>query len=196
MPRRSRDQVAASRAAILEASVAQASVRGFEAASIGSLATSLGMSKSGVVGHFGDKEQLQLATLEAGIEQFVAEVWRPVERAHPPGTERLLALCDAWTAFHERGTLPGGCLLTTASVEFDARPGPVRDAVALAMRRWLGLIEREAAALEPSAGDPADVAFTLNALASAASTAFLLHGDPAVFARARRLMRAAVHDAR
>ena len=26
--------------------------------------------------------------------------------------------------------MPGGCFLTTATVEFDARPGPLRDAVA------------------------------------------------------------------
>lgn len=193
MPRRSSAQVAASRSAILDAAVAEASVRGFEGASIGRLAGELEMSKSGLIGHFGDKEQLQLATLHAGLELFVREVWRTAEH-EPPGRRRLLALCDAWLAFFEREVLPGGCLITTASVEFDARPGPVHDAVASAMRRWLDLLEREAATARaegdlPVDIEPADVAFQLNALASAASSSFQLHRDDQVFQRARRLMR-------
>ncbi len=193
MPRRSRAQVAASRRAILASSVADTSVRGFDGASIGRLAGKLEMSKSGLVGHFGDKEQLQLATLRAGVEVFAEEVWGQVE-PEQPGRGRLLALCDAWLSFFERGVLPGGCLMTTATIEFDARPGPMRDAIATVMRRWLARLEREAKIAQengdlPAGIDPADVAFQLNALASAASTAFHLHGDPKVLRRARRLMR-------
>ena len=65
--------------------------------------------------------------------------------------------------------MPGGCFLTTATIEYDARPGPMRDAVAAAMKRWLGVLEREVAtAIEagelPPDTEPADVAFQLNAL--------------------------------
>lgn len=193
MPRRTRAQVAASRREILASSLADSSVRGFDGASIGRLAGQLEMSKSGLVGHFGDKQQLQLATLQAGVEQFVEEVWRPVE-SEPPGRRRLLALCDAWLSFFEREVLPGGCLMTTATIEFDARPGPMRDAVAAVMRRWLARLEREAETARangelPAEIDPADVAFQLNSLASGASSAFHLHGDPQALERARRLMR-------
>lgn len=196
MPRRSSAQVAARRSAILNAAVAEVSVSGFEGASIGQLAGELEMSKSGLIGHFGDKQQLQLATLHAGLELFAAEVWHAAEH-EPPGRRRLLALCDAWLNFFEREILPGGCLMTTATVEFDARPGPVRDAIAAAMRRWLDLLEREAA-IARSQGEladdvqPADVAFQLNALASAASSSFQLHRDHHVFQRARRLMRGVI----
>jgi hypothetical protein len=87
--------------------------------------------------------------------------------------------------------------LTTATVEFDARPGPLRDAVAETMKRWHGALEREAriaaeAGELPPGADPADVAFELNALAAAASYGFQLSRDPEVFERARRSMRRAL----
>jgi AcrR family transcriptional regulator len=194
VPRRSRTQVADSRAVILRTAVQEASVRGFEAASIGNLAAELGMSKSGLIRHFGDKEQLQIATFRAGVELFTEHVWRRVE-AERPGLVRLLALCDAWLDYHTAAdVLPGGCLMTTAVVEFDARNGRVHETVEHAMRLWHAVLAHEAArAMQdgdlPADADPADIAFALNALASSASTMYRLYADPAVLARARRLMR-------
>src|SRR4051794_14619870 len=199
MPRRSPAQVAESRAAIVDTAVDQGSRWGLEGVTIGWLADELQMSKSGVVGHFGSKQQLQLAVLEAAVAAFVRDVWDPV-RAPPPGRARLLALCDAWLDSHRRELFPGGCFLTTASVEFDNRPGPVRDAVAATMARWLGTLEREAqtaidAGELPAGRDAADVAFELNALAMAANNAFQLHGDASVFARARGAMHRVLQPA-
>lgn len=192
MPRRSASSVAGTRAAVVEAAVRRASVEGLEGLTIGSLAKDNSMSKSGLFGLFGDKEQLQLATLSAGIELFLHEVWAPVE-AITPGLQRLRALCDSWISFHERGVLPGGCFMTTVAVEFDARPGAVRDKTSRAMDAWLGVLEREVrlaidAGELGSCDEPADVAFGLNALASAASWTYLLTHDRAVFSRARRSM--------
>jgi AcrR family transcriptional regulator len=154
------------------------------------------MRKSSLFSLFGSKQELQLATLEAAVEQFTDEVWRPVADERP-GLERLLALCDSWLAYHERGVLPGGCFLTTATIEFDARPGPLRDAVRKTMDHWLGLLRREVgiavdAGELPAGTEPADTAFQLNALAAAASYGFQLSRDPEVFARARRSMRRAL----
>jgi AcrR family transcriptional regulator len=199
MPRRSADQVAEGRQAILSAATAEASVRGFRAASIGRLADQVGMSKSGLVRHFGDKEGLQLAALEAGVERFIEDVWAPAAEV-PRGYARLVALCDAWLEHHRHRTFPGGCLLTTAAVEFDAQPGPVRDAAADALSRWLSALKREAEIAVadgdlPEDTDPADLAFALNALAAQASIALHLFGDEDALARARRLMHALL-DAR
>ena len=196
MPRRAAAQVADSREAIVGAAVAQGSLYGLEGVTIGRLASELGMSKSGLIGHFGSKERLQLATLDSAVAQFVREVWDPVER-EAPGRARLLALCDSWLAAHRREMFPGGCFLTTASVEFDGRPGPVRDAIAAVMRRWLGLLEREArtaidAGELDTSLDPADVAFELNALAMGANCAFQLHGDERAFDQARAAMQRAL----
>ncbi len=196
MPRRTEAAVAATRAAVTGAAVERASVEGLEGLTIGAVADRVEMRKSSVFSLFGSKRELQLAALEAAVEQFVDEVWTPVAD-HPAGIERLAALCESWLSYHEREVLPGGCFLTTATVEFDARPGPIRDAVAARMRRWLGVLEREArTAIEagdlPADAEPAELAFELNALAAAASYGYHLWRDPEVFERARRSMRRAL----
>jgi AcrR family transcriptional regulator len=193
MPRRSLTDVAETRAAVTDAAVARASVEGLEGLTIGGLAGETEMRKSSVFSLFGSKEELQLATLEAAADHFRVEVWEPVT-GEPAGLPRLLALCDSWLDYHRREEMPGGCFLTTATIEYDARPGPLRDATAATMKRWLAALEREAAiAIEagdlPADADPADIAFELNALAAAASYGFQLWRDPEVFARARRSMR-------
>jgi AcrR family transcriptional regulator len=194
MPRRSQSAVAETRAAVTQAAVERASVEGLEGLTIGGLAAETEMRKSSVFSLFGSKEELQRATLQAAIEQFREEVWSPAADEEP-GLPRLLAICDSWLDYHRREVMPGGCFLTTATIEYDARPGPMRNSVADTMKRWLDVLEREAAvALEagdlPAGTDPADVAFQLNALAAAASYGFQLWRDPEVFARARRSMRA------
>jgi AcrR family transcriptional regulator len=193
MPRRSTAAVAATRAAVTDAAVDRASVEGLGGLTIGGLAAEVEMQKSSVYSLFGSKHDLQLAALNAAIDQFTDEVSKPVAD-QPPGLGRLLALCDSWLHYHEREVLPGGCFMTTATIEFDARPGPLRDAVAAVVERWLGVLEREVstaihAGELPAATEPADVAFQLNALAAAASYGFQLSRDPEVFERARRSMR-------
>lgn len=196
MPRRSEAAVAETRAEVTRAAVDRASVEGLEGLTIGGLAGEVEMRKSSVFSLFGSKEDLQLATLDAAIEQFKQEVWGP-SADEPAGLPRLLALCESWLAYHEREVMPGGCFLTTATIEYDARPGPLRDAIAGTMKMWLGVLEREVrAAIDagdlPADTDPGDLAFQLNALAAAASYGFQLHRDRKVFARARRSMRRAL----
>jgi AcrR family transcriptional regulator len=193
MPRRSATAVADSRDEVLDAAVRRASVDGLEGLTIGRLADELSMSKSGLFGLFGSKEDLQVATFAKAVEGFRREVWLPVAE-RKPGLPRLLALLDRWLAYHRRRALPGGCFVTTATIEFDARPGPLRDAVARARRQMHAALEAdirvavEAGDLRPGT-NPADAAFSLYALASAASQAIQLD-EPGAAARARRCMRA------
>jgi|SRR5580692_707717 AcrR family transcriptional regulator len=192
MPRRSATQVAESRADTLGAAVELASVVGLEGLTIGHLAEQLEMSKSGLVGRFGSKEQLQLATLQLASETFRELVYDPAA-AEPAGLRRLNAICDAWIAYLATPPFSGGCFLTTASVEFDARPGAVNDAVKLLMTRWLRVLQREAGtAIEngelPREADPAEIAFTINALAVGANCHYQLHRDRRALERARRAM--------
>jgi AcrR family transcriptional regulator len=198
MPRRSAAAVADTRAEVLDTAVRRASVDGLDGLTIGQLAGEVSMSKSGLHGMFGSKEDLQVATFEAAVEDYTREVWRPVA-GREPGLPRLLALIDRWLAYHRRRVLPGGCFVTTATIEFDARPGPLRDAVAEARRRMHTLLEDDIrTAVEagdlPAETRPADVAFALYALASAASQAIQLE-EPGASARARRSMRAALGQA-
>ncbi|MDX6669621.1 MAG: hypothetical protein QOK04_3001 [Solirubrobacteraceae bacterium] len=193
MPRRSAAAVADSRASAVEAAIDLASVEGLEGITIGRLAGELAMSKSGLIGRFGDKEAMQRAVLAAAVERFTDAVWRPARRSKP-GLPRLEAIVDAWIAHLREGVFPGGCFVTTASVEYDARPGPLHDDVAAAVERWLGVLEAEARLAReagdlPADRDPADVAFELHSLASGGSVAGRLIGDAAALDRTRAAMR-------
>ena len=65
--RRPRADGERSRRAILDAAARLATVEGLDGLSIGRLADHVGMSKSGLYAHFGSKEELQLATIEAAM---------------------------------------------------------------------------------------------------------------------------------
>jgi AcrR family transcriptional regulator len=192
-PRRSAAEAAGTRAAIVDRAVEVSSVDGLEGLTIGRLAGELGMSKSGVIGHFGSKEALQLAALDAAVERFTRDVWESAAGA-PEGLPRLEAIVDRWLDHLGKPAFPGGCYLTAAACEFDGRAGPVRDAVDRALRRWLRVLEREAAVAVdagdmPPGTDPAQVAFELNALASGANQELQLRREPEAIERARRAMR-------
>ncbi len=177
------------RATIVEESARLATVEGLEGLSLARLASALGISKSGLYAHFGSKEELQLATIEAATATFMEEVVRPGLDA-PAGRGRLISTCEAFLSHVEREVFPGGCFFSAAAAEVGTRRGRVRDRVASQQREWLGLLERlarEARELGELDGeeDPAQLAFELNAVLVAANTAFLLQGDPAALARAR-----------
>ena len=195
MPRRAVTAVAETRAQVLDLALRRASIDGLEGLTIGRLAEDVGMSKAGVHGLFGSKEELQISAFRKAVAEFTHEVWDPV-KDREPGLPRLLALLDSWLSYHRRRVLPGGCLVTTATIEYDARPGPLQDRVAQARRRMHSLLEAEIRrAVEagdlPATTKPADLAFTLYALASAASQAIQLE-EPGAANRARRSMRAAL----
>lgn len=191
--RRSAAAVANTRAEVLDAAVRRASVDGLDGLTIGTLAAEVGLSKAGLHGLFGSKEELQVAAFDAAVESFTADVWDPIAK-RDPGLPRLLALIDRWLSYHRRRVLPGGCFVTTATIEFDARPGPLREAVARARRRMHRALEADIrtavdAGDVPATVDPADAAFAIYALASAASQAIQLE-EPSACSRARRCMRA------
>lgn len=179
-PRRSAAEAHQTRTAIVDHAIDVASLEGLEGLTIGRLATDMHMSKAGVVGGFGSKEGLQLATLEGAIAVWRREVWDRVEDVEP-GLPRLRAVCEAWVAYLDSDVFPGGCFLTAASFEFDGRSGPVRDAVESAMDLWLSALARDARTAVgqgdlPPGTDPEQVAFELNALAVGANQSRQLQG--------------------
>src|SRR5437773_2265693 len=111
MPRRSMAEAARTHDAIIDRAVELASTDGLEGLTIGRLASDLRMSKAGVIGHFGSKEELQLATLEEAIARWTDLVWRPAED-QPPGLPRLQAIADAWSTFLGACPFPGGCFVS------------------------------------------------------------------------------------
>lgn len=174
---------------ILDRAVDLASVEGLEGLTIGRLAEDLKMSKSGLFAHFGSKEELQLAAIEAARERFIEEAFRPALK-EPRGYPRLLALCRSWLAYIKRGVFPGGCFFAAASFEFDGRPGPVRDAIAAATKTWMQSLEKairmaqEEGHIDPDL-DVGQLAFELNAFFFGANFSFNLLHDRRTFEHAR-----------
>lgn len=196
MPRRSNADALRTREAIIGQAVQTASVEGLEGVTIGKLADDLGMSKAGVIGHFGNKADLQRAALEQAQAMFIREVWGPAE-GRAPGLERLRAICDAWVAHLVDCPFEGGCFMTTASTEWDARHGELREDVRIGMERWRKALRREArTAIEAGElsgeSDPDQIAFELLAIAMGLNQAIQLLDDRRAAERARRAMRKAL----
>lgn len=174
---------------VLDEAVQEASVRGLDALSLGGLAASAPVNKSAIAGLFGSKEGLQLAVVARAREIYTESVVEPA-RGVPRGLPRLRALTDRWIDYSRRRVFRGGCFFRTVEVEFDMRPGPVRDAVIEAHQDWEGYLVHQAA-LAVEAGDlaprtdPHQVAFELNALLNAANDRSLLFDDDAAYTRTR-----------
>lgn len=129
---------------ILDAALSVASREGLAGLTIGELAKSVGMSKSGLFAHFRTKDALELAVLEAAVERFVAAVIHPAFQK-PRGEPRIIALVENWVRFLDGSdSLPGGSVLISASVELDDRPGASRDFVQMAQRDLITNIEKSA----------------------------------------------------
>jgi AcrR family transcriptional regulator len=189
-PRRRRSDGERSRAAILREAARLATVDGLDGLSLAHLADAVGMSKSGLFAHFGSKEELQLATVEAASEIFEELVIEPA-RETAAGVPRLRAYIERFLGHVEEGVFPGGCFFVSAVNEFDSRPGPVRDGAMAFSQRWLGLLAEEVAAgqaggeLDPSA-DPRQIAFELNSFMVLGNMQFVASGDRAALDRVRK----------
>jgi AcrR family transcriptional regulator len=199
MPRRSNAEAAQTRAAIIDRAVQTASIEGLEGVTIGRLADDLGMSKAGVIGHFGNKADLQRATLMQAREIFTAQVWEPASDKQP-GLPRLTAICEAWIKHITHSPFPGGCFMCTVATEWDAREGELHDDVRDKWRLWLKVLAREAATAReqgdlPPDADPDQIAFELNAIAMALNQSLQLFGDKRGPARARSAVRRVLNPA-
>ena len=171
------------RDAILERAVEVASEEGLEGLTIGRLSSELGLSKSGLFGHFGSKEELQLAAVDAASAIFVDEVIKPaLDEAE--GAARLRAYCEGWVGYLEREVFSGGCFFAAASAEFDGRPGPVRERLRDGQRAWFDELEKQAQ--KARLDDPAQLVFEIHALVQGANARYQLFGEKDAFDRARR----------
>lgn len=167
---------------ILEHSVQIASAEGLESLTIGRLAADLGMSKSGLFGHFGSKEELQLATIEAGSEIFGRTVIRPA-KDEPAGALRLSRLVHNFVDYLEQATFEGGCFWGSVQAEFDNRPGPVRDMIKEKLSVWLDVLRDQATVA--GVDDPEQLTFELYSICQGANLQYQLYADAEIFARAR-----------
>src|SRR3954462_11855375 len=193
-PRRRRADGERSRAAILREAARLAPVEGLDGLSLARLADAVGMSKSGLFAHFGSKEDLQLATIEAASAIFDQLVIEPGAEA-APGVPRLRAYVERFLDHVAEGVFPGGCFFVSAVGELGPHPGRVRDGAMAFSQRWLTLLAEQVAAaqaageLDPTA-DPAQIAFELNAYMVLGNMQFVATSDPAALEPVRRAVDA------
>lgn len=128
------------KAAIVDAALGLATQIGLEGLSIGALAEVTQMSKSGVFAHFGSREELQISVVREYHARFEDEVFYPA-MAQPRGLPRLRALFANWMK-RTSVELDSGCIYISGAVEFDDRPGPVRDALASSVQTWHAAMKR------------------------------------------------------
>jgi len=177
------------REAILASAVNIASVDGLEGLTVGTLATQLRMSKSGLFAHFGSKEDLQLATIEFARQIFIDKVTRPAITA-PKGLPRLWSLINQWLVLVEKRIFSGGCFFSAASFEFDSKRGVVRDRIAEIMREWIGALARAVEQTQKAGHIRADVnptrlVYEIHGIAMGAHWAHQLLDDRQAYSRAR-----------
>ncbi|MFD1824201.1 MULTISPECIES: TetR/AcrR family transcriptional regulator [Mumia] len=152
-----------------------ATLHGLDSLSVGGLAAATGVSKSGILTVFANREAIQLAAIAEARRVVIAEVVAPVWSTEP-GAPRLRALVESWAAYARRRVFPGGCFLVTSSSEFGAQEGPIADAVRALKQEWLDLLAVDAVA---AGGDGRTVAFQLDAFLAAGITRSVLFDSEA-----------------
>jgi AcrR family transcriptional regulator len=188
--RRRRSDGEHSRTAILDAAARLATVEGIEGLSISRLADAVGMSKSGLFAHFGSKEELQLATVEAATAVFAAQVTDPAAGA-ATGHERLRRLVDGYLRYLAVDAFPGGCFFASVLAEVDMKPGAVRDRLVAFLGDWMTRLETavrdaQAEGAIDSAEDAAQLAFEIEAALFLANAQYVIARTREPIERARR----------
>src|SRR3954449_8921518 len=191
--RRRRADGERTREAIVRTAVSLATVDGLDGLSIGNLAHALDMSKSGLYAHFGSKQDLQLATVEAASQIFRSQVVEPALAA-PAGLQQIVAVCDAFFDYLAGRTFPGGCFFAGAVLEMGTRPGPVKEQIAAFQDGFTALIRQfvvTAIARHelPADEEPDALTFEIGGIILAANTSFVLHQDMATLEMARKVVR-------
>jgi AcrR family transcriptional regulator len=155
------------RTAIVEAALDMAGKESLESLTIGRIAEGMEMSKSGVFAHFGSREELQLAVLKEYERRFVQDVLLPSLK-EPRGLPRLEAMFHRWI---DRLSIEitNGCVFVSGAVEYDDRPGPIRDELVRMVRSWQReLVRAIKQAIEVghlrADGDPHQLVFAMHGL--------------------------------
>lgn len=188
------------RTRIVDRALSLASTVGIEGLTLGTLAESLQLSKSGLFAHFKSREALQIAVLENAAEHFRTVVVVPALRARR-GEPRVRALFNHWLEWGAQKDMPGGCVFVAAAAELDDRPGPVRDVLVRTQRDWIDLLSQTARGAVEEGHFRADLdteqfAFELYGIALGCHHQSRLFRDPRALTRTRKAFERLIESAR
>ena len=178
------------RRAIIDQALELAGTVGLEKLTIGALAGTTGMSKSGLFAHFRSKEQLQLQVLAEARQRFIEMVIAPAMQK-PRGEARLRSIFESAMKQWEED-LPGGCIFHAVSAELDDQPGPARDYLVETQRDYADTLRRAAEIAVEEGEFRKDVdldqfVFELGSITAAYHHFGRLLGDPEAEQRARKM---------
>ena len=128
------------RAAILDVAIELASRDGLEGLTIGLLAEKMNMSKSGVFAHFGSREDLQIEVVKLYHRHFEQEVFYPSIK-EVRGLPRLRSMFARWIK-QVTIEIASGCIYISGAVEYDDRPGAIREQLVTMVRTWQQALHR------------------------------------------------------
>jgi hypothetical protein len=126
-------------------------------------------------------ERIERSIPPKSVWVCTTEALAPAVR-RPRGLARLQAILDNWLKLLRR-EIEQGCLMISGSIEYDDRPGAMRDAVVGIIRGWSAELQR--------AIDDAKATGELRADTDAAQLAFEIYGLMLGFHQNARLLRAA-----
>ena len=119
---------------IIRAALDIASKSGLEGLTIGNIAQTVGMSKSGVFAHFGSREELQVEVIREYYQRFEELIFVPA-LLKPKGLPRLRQMIHAWLQMTVADDT-SSCFFIAGAAEFDDRPGIVRDELIRSVEDW------------------------------------------------------------
>jgi AcrR family transcriptional regulator len=185
------------KAAILDAALTLASRDGLEGLTIGLLADRMDMSKSGVFAHFGSREDLQIEVVREYHRRFEEEVFFPALK-EKRGLPRLVRMFENWVV-RVTQEIDSGCIYISGAVEFDERPGVVRDELFEMIHTWQGaLVKAAGQAVEMQHltvdTDPKQLVFEMHGLILALHHDARFLKQPGSVPRARAAFKRLIHS--
>ena len=175
------------RVAILDAALHIACRDGLEGLTIGLLAEQMNMSKSGVFAHFGSREDLQIDVLKLYHTYFEQEIFYP-SLLQKRGLARLESMFSLWIK-RVSVEITSGCIYISGAVEYDDRPGAIRETLVWMVSTWQKALRRavqqaiDTGNLKPET-DPDQLVFEMYGLILA------LHHDARFLKKPGRMARA------
>jgi AcrR family transcriptional regulator len=166
---------------IVDTALETIGVTGLARMTIGELAQSVGMSKSGLFAHFGSREGLEVEIVRELSRRFEGFVIEPAAAEAPAAA--LVSIFESWMTWVSDDVVPGGCPVILAMSDAGPGPGPARELLLGELARLMVVLSETFRAA--GGRDEEQFLYELTGLIMAHNASVRLLGDPSR-ERARR----------